>query len=83
MIPAHIDRSMYGVISQLGFLPDENYDAVELTAHGDPSLAGRYPIIRSSDSHYLHTLGTAHTDLEIDSLTVENIRAFLWKSAES
>lgn len=77
VIPAHIDRSMYGVISQLGFLPDEPFDAVELTVHGDPGLAGHYPVIRSSDSHCLHTLGTAHTDLDIDALTVEHIRAYL------
>jgi PHP family Zn ribbon phosphoesterase len=82
VIPAHIDRSMFGVISQLGFLPDEEFDAVELTAHGDPSLAGRYPIIRSSDSHYLHTLGTAHTDLDIDELTVDKVREYLWSSIE-
>lgn len=77
VIPAHIDRSMYGVISQLGFLPDEEFDAVELTAYGDPELAGNYPIIRNSDSHYLNTLGSAHTDLDLASLTVGQIRACL------
>lgn len=78
VIPAHIDRSLYGVISQLGFLPDEPFDAVELTAHGDVALAGTYPVIRSSDSHYLHTLGTAHTVLEIEELSVQQVRDYLW-----
>ncbi|MDF7825325.1 PHP domain-containing protein [Pontiellaceae bacterium B12227] len=78
IIPAHIDRSVYGIIAQLGFLPDEPFDAVELTAHGDKALALDYPIIRSSDSHFLNGLGTAHTPLEMESLTVKNLRSSLW-----
>ncbi|WP_372807358.1 PHP domain-containing protein [Pontiella sp.] len=76
-VPAHIDRSVYGVIAQLGFLPDEPFDAVELTAYGDPALALDYPIIRNSDSHMLNTLGGACTEFEIDALTVANLRAQL------
>lgn len=78
VIPAHIDRSVYGIISQLGFLPDEKFDAVELTAHGDAALALNYPIVRNSDSHFLNGLGKAYTELELDSLSVENIRSNLW-----
>jgi PHP family Zn ribbon phosphoesterase len=79
-VPAHIDRSVYGIIAQLGFLPDEPFDAVELTAYGDPALALDYPIIRNSDSHMLSTLGGACTEFEIDALTVANIRAHLGSS---
>ncbi len=77
VIPAHIDRLVYGVIAQLGFLPDEAFDAVELTASGDPALAQDYPMIRSSDSHQLSTLGGAHTDLNMSGLTVPHLRAAL------
>lgn len=76
-IPAHIDRQVYGIISQLGFLPDEPFDAVELTACGNPALALDYPVVRNSDSHDLGTLGDAFTEFEIDALTVENIRSSL------
>ena len=76
-IPAHIDRQVYGMVSQLGFLPDEDFDAVELTAYGDPALARGYPIVRNSDSHQLDRLGAAHTEFELDALTVANIRASL------
>lgn len=79
MIPAHIDRQVYGIIAQLGFLPDEDFDAVELTAFGDPALALNYPIIRNSDSHYLETLGQASTTFDVDALTVENLQSFLRK----
>ncbi len=77
IIPAHIDRMVYGVIAQLGFLPAENFDAVELTARGDPALALGYPIIRNSDSHDLGGLGSAHTDYELESLTVNHLRKVL------
>lgn len=77
IIPAHIDRQVYGIIAQLGFLPDEEFDAVELTAYGDASLAGIFSIIRSSDSHCLNTLGNAHTELNMDKLTVANVRSNL------
>lgn len=79
IIPAHIDRMVYGMIAQLGFLPDEAFDAVELTARGDAALALSYPIVRNSDSHHLNTLGSAHTDFELDAFTVEQIRSNLWK----
>lgn len=76
-IPAHIDRSVYGIISQLGFLPDEDFDAVELTAYGDPALALHYPVVRNSDSHELNSLGNACTEFELAALTVANLRAHL------
>ncbi len=79
VIPAHIDRQVYGIIAQLGFLPDEAFDAVELTAFGDPALALDYPVLRNSDSHQLDTLGSAYTEFDIDSLSVEKIRSSLWK----
>jgi PHP family Zn ribbon phosphoesterase len=76
-IPAHIDRQVFGMISQLGFLPDEPFDAVELTPSGNMDLAGNYPIIRNSDSHDLDRLGSAFTDFDVPSLTVNAIRSFL------
>jgi PHP family Zn ribbon phosphoesterase len=77
-IPAHIDRRVYGIISQLGFLPEEAFDAVELTAHGDPTLARHYPIVRNSDSHELSAVGRACTELDVESLRIQDIRSFLW-----
>jgi PHP family Zn ribbon phosphoesterase len=82
IIPAHIDRMVYGIIAQLGFLPDEAFDAVELTAHGDPALALTYPIVRNSDSHYLNTLGSAYTEFDLDAFTVEQIRSRLWAAQD-
>lgn len=79
VIPAHIDRDMFGIIAQLGFLPDEAFDAVELTAFGDPALAGDFPVIRSSDAHHLGALGRAQTELQMERLSVAELRSSLWK----
>lgn len=76
-VPAHIDRNVFGIISQLGFLPDEEFDAVELTASGDPELALEYPIMRNSDSHLLDGIGSAFTNYEVERLTVGEIRRAL------
>jgi len=79
IIPAHIDRSVYGMIAQLGFLPDEPFDAVELTATGNPELAQNYSIVRNSDSHDLNSLGSTFTEFDLDSFTVKEIRKALMR----
>ena len=79
-IPAHIDRQVFGIIAQLGFLPDEDFDAVELTARGNPELALNYPVIRNSDSHKLESVGAAFTEFEAETLSVSAIRSSLWGS---
>lgn len=76
-IPAHIDRSVYGMVAQLGFLPDEPFDAVELTPRGDPALARDFPIVRNSDAHRLDAIGRVSTSLEIDAWSVAALRAGL------
>lgn len=80
IIPAHIDRMVYGIIAQLGFLPDEAFDAVELTARGDPALALSYPVVRNSDSHHLGTMGSACSVFDLDEFSVEQIRSCLCKN---
>lgn len=67
-IASHIDRPSYSVFSQLGILPpDVAFDALELSAAG--FRAGRaesfvglgYPLIVSSDSHFLCEIGACRT----------------------
>lgn len=76
-IPAHIARPTNGIISQLGFIPDEDFDAVELRSGDNPELAGRYPVLRNSDSHFLESIGAVYNELEMESLSVENLMAAL------
>ena len=76
-IPAHIDRQVFGIIAQLGFLPEEDFDAVELTARGNRKLAGAYPVLRNSDSHQLSGIGTGYTEFELDRMSVADLRTYL------
>jgi hypothetical protein len=52
-IPAHIDRPMMSVYSQLGFLPDLPFHAVESTTPSPPIPIGDCTMICNSDAHYL------------------------------
>lgn len=52
VIPAHVDRPMFSVSSQLGFLPPGPYDAVESMREPAPELARGFTAISGSDSHY-------------------------------
>jgi len=79
-VPAHIDRHVFGIIAQLGFLPDEDFDAVELTPRGNPALAQNYPVLRSSDAHQLAAIGSGYSAMELDALTVGDLRAALHAS---
>lgn len=78
VVPAHIDRSVFGIVSQLGFLPEEDFDAVELTANGDLSLARHYPVMRNSDAHQLMAIGSGSTEFNVPALTVSDLRSALW-----
>jgi hypothetical protein len=52
VIPAHIDRPMYGVINQLGFLPEGPYAAVEAVRPLKAGAGRGYTVVTGSDAHY-------------------------------
>lgn len=80
-IACHVDRKSYSVTSQLGIFPkDVAFDAIEVSPKYRPSLplaagaetAGRirfedlgFPMLRSSDSHFLSDIGTSCSELKI------------------
>jgi hypothetical protein len=57
IIPAHVDRGMFSVYSQLGFLPPGPWDAVESLAEPPPQLRGGSSVISGSDAHFPEHLG--------------------------
>lgn len=70
-IPAHINRPMNGLYSQLGFLPEElEIDAVEIARNSEvekllmehPDLA-LYQLFKSSDAHYVEDIGRCTSQL--------------------
>ncbi|HHW70795.1 MAG TPA: PHP domain-containing protein [Clostridiales bacterium] len=56
VIPAHVDRMSYSILSQLGFIPSElefsTLEVSDLTAIDELNLKG-YNYILSSDAHFL------------------------------
>ncbi len=76
-IPAHIDRSSYSVLSNLGFLPpDLEVGALEITEKNLESMAGDYSdyfIITDSDAHYLGDISEKAHFFDILNKSVEEI----------
>lgn len=76
-VAAHVDRRSFGVVGQLGVFPAEaGFDAVEVSRHVTPDspklaeyAAFGLPLLRSSDSHTLDTLGSARTALRVAAPT--------------
>ena len=79
-MPAHIDRTSYSVISNLGFLPEElNIGAVEITGTNREAWSGNweeYMILSSSDAHYLGDIAEPVYYIDIKDKKIE---AFLGK----
>ena len=66
VIPAHIDRPLFGAISQLGFLPDGPYAAVETVRPIGPADSRGYPVITGSDAHWPEHLARRPFGLELE-----------------
>lgn len=86
-IPAHVDRPSFSLISQLGFIPaDHDADAFEISRSSDPSgfrrkhnVPEEFPLIKSSDAHFLKDIGRACTEFMLDEATFSEIRLALKK----
>jgi PHP family Zn ribbon phosphoesterase len=79
-IPAHIDRKKNSIYSQLGFLPaDLKADALEISRAAPEGFAAvnpeinKFPVIKSSDSHILETIGAASTLLNVEKASFSDI----------
>ncbi len=85
IIPAHIDRPSYSIISQLGFIPEGMLiDGIEISANCELASVAAYlgkhhdkAIIRSSDAHYINQLGQVYTTFEMEHRTFSEIKLAL------
>lgn len=84
VIPAHVDRSSYGLFPTLGFLADWwHFPALEISRHIKPEIlhekfptSKNHPLIQSGDVHRLDEfLGT--TSFELEAPTLQEIRKAL------
>lgn len=84
-IPAHINKMMNSIISQLGFLPpDLNVDALELSHHVTKEeflkknkYLSKYNFIKSSDAHYVENIGNTWTNFYLEQLSFEEVKKAL------
>lgn len=84
-VPAHIERPMYGIFNQLGFIPDTlACDALGIMRQSNEAeirsrfrIAGCMALIRSSDAHELSEIGTGITTFEMNDLSFEEIKMAL------
>ena len=86
-IAAHIDREGFGIIGQLGFIPETlRLDALEVSSNTtDEDAATRYGMyekytfIRNSDAHFLNQIGKNSTRFLLGEPSFAEIRKALQK----
>lgn len=84
-IPAHINKTINSIISQLGFLPpDLKVDALELSQHitkeeflKKNKYLSKHSFIKSSDAHYIENIGDVWANFFLEELSFEEVRKAL------
>lgn len=84
-VASHIDKEIFSVVSQLGFIPDDiAFDALEISYNTKrqraESVFGAYksiPWITSSDAHHLTDIGRRTTLFFLEELSFEEIKMAL------
>lgn len=84
-VPAHVNRSSYSLISQLGFVPNDlNFDALEISKHiskteflAQHSYLNNPVIMQHSDAHFTKDIGAVSTGLQMESTDFSEFRMAL------
>lgn len=84
-VASHIDREGFGIIGQLGFIPEGlPLDALGVSPRAggddrwrDVSRRSGMPLVASSDAHRLSEIGAASTSFEIASACLEELKEAL------
>ncbi len=90
VIPAHIDRASFSMTSQLGFVIEGNWDALEAVRNPPskmdyidnkqvlyPIETLGYPITHSSDAHYIRNIAQKTFDLDFADAPLHGKNAIL------
>lgn len=92
VIASHIDRPSFSVTSQLGFVPDDLFDVLEISPISVQrvnekrefilrnivySIPAGMPLITSSDAHSIDEIGHVRTTIYVDELSFKGIKAGL------
>ena len=77
-IAAHVDREGFGIIGQLGFIPEGlPLDALELAEPSKRDTIPQkdlFPFITSSDAHSIEDVGKRHTSFFMESISIGEMR---------
>ena len=80
IIPSHVDREIFGLIGQLGFVPPLPFAALEIYRGRQPriNLGGiDYPLVSNSDAHCLEQIGRVYNRIDATSCAVPALREAL------
>ena len=73
-IASHIDRQRFSLIGQLGYIPSGlKLDAVEVSSPLSLKQEYDYPVVISSDAHFLEDIGRSSTCFMIEDISVQEI----------
>lgn len=81
-IPAHVNKSVNSLISQLGFIPsDLNFDALEIRPDipfpDKESFIKNKPVIYTSDAHFLEDIAKRYTIFKMQNLSFGELKKAL------
>lgn len=74
VIAPHVDRERFGLIGQLGFIPKGlKLDALEVSTPCAATKEYNYPVICSSDAHFLKDIGKNPSCFMVEETSVQEI----------
>ncbi|WP_352418821.1 PHP domain-containing protein [Proteiniborus sp.] len=80
LVPAHIDRKSFSIVSTLGFIPNtidiktiEVFDLNVLENMKNTLSLEKYKIIKNSDAHYLVDINEAYYYFNLNSFTAKSV----------
>lgn len=84
LIPAHVDRDSFSILSNLGFIPNTlSVNCIEVSDLNKISdikkvlAIERVKVLKNSDAHFLGDINEALNYLKIDELTIEAVINYL------
>jgi len=73
-VASHVDRQRFSLIGQLGFIPiGLKLDAVEVSNPSSVRQEYGYPVVTSSDAHFLEDIGKNSTCFMIEDASLQEI----------
>ncbi len=77
-IASHVDRESFGLVGQLGFIPEGlELDALEISPQASNKRWGDFALVTSSDAHCLSDIGKSYSLFLVEEGTVEEVRKAL------